>query len=451
VADDRAIINAASEARVCLDFGTAFSKASVRIAGLARPLAIGAAANSDHPFLTPSVMFVDDGRITFGPMALARAQIAVSGRDPILSFKTILAARDLEQALTLKVKPSIDPTGTLRQRDALILYLAYLDQLIRTALHSDPALADAGPTERRRYTSPIWRTHVEGDRVMGRLFDEAAIVSADLGALLTAPNGVSIAHARAALDKAETALGLGQLESGVFEAHAAAAAYAAFAQAPKRFLLVFDMGAGTTDFAGFERLGGDDQLLSEIAEARQSCGLAGDEIDDIIAHLMMAKLKSKQRDVQSDVWRALRLHVRDFKKELFEAGRCAFSGYGVKLQLKRRELLASSRFKDYVSALTAIAATSVKAVAVRARAASSPEITILLAGGGANLSFLAPLAQAAAKQGDPSVAAVVERFGIDWRLPAGVDSRLASVMPQVAISLGGALADLDRGGHPVAG
>lgn len=288
MAEDGALSGGGPERRVCLDFGTAFSKASVRIAGQARPLAIGAAAKSEHPFLTPSVMFVEGGRITFGPAALARAHSAANGRDPILSFKTILAARDLEQALALKVKPSIDPTNTLRQRDALILYLAYLDQLIGSALQSDPVIAASGagenanapsssdsapatpPNERRRYTTPIWRTHAEGDRVMGRLFDEAVIVSRDLGPLLLTEDGISIAHAGAALEKARGSLGIGQLERGVFEAHAAAAAYAAFAHEPKRFLLVFDMGAGTTDFAGFERIGGDDQLLSEIAEARQS-------------------------------------------------------------------------------------------------------------------------------------------------------------------------------------
>ena len=60
-------------ARICLDFGTAFSKASAFSDGqgpareAVRALAIGAAAGSEHPLLTPSVMFVDDGRILFFP------------------------------------------------------------------------------------------------------------------------------------------------------------------------------------------------------------------------------------------------------------------------------------------------------------------------------------------------------------------------------------------------
>lgn len=430
--------------RVCLDFGTAFSKASVYVEGQARPLALGEAGDGSEAFLTPSVMFVDNGRILFGPAAQARARAAAPGRDPILSFKTIFAARDLENALSLKIKPSIDPTATLRHRDALVLYLAYLDQLIRkallAALPQKPELASAP----RRYTTPIWRTAAEGDRVMGRLFDEAAIVSEQLGRLLMDQDGVSIAHARAALDKSAVALGLGQLEGGVFEAHAAAAAYAAFAEAPKRFILVLDMGAGTTDFAGFERIGGDGQLLSELGEARQSCGLAGDEIDDIIIQLLMQKLKTKDPASQARVWRQLRLSARDLKRDLFAEGRAVFANEKAKLRLERSELFASNRFKDYVAALTDITAASVRAVAQRARAASADEITLLLAGGGANLGFLEALGQNALKAGGAPRSSTVERFGQNWRLGGDSHEGLASMMPQLAISLGGALAVLDR-------
>src|SRR5690606_30006019 len=101
---------------------------------------------------------------------------------------------------------------------------AYLDQLISAAI-ADQGLASSLIKAPRRYTSPIWRAHGEGDRIMARLFDEAAIVSELIGPQAREANGVSIAQARAALDKARETLGIGQLERGVFEAHAAAAAY----------------------------------------------------------------------------------------------------------------------------------------------------------------------------------------------------------------------------------
>ncbi len=60
-----------SRARICIDFGTALSKASVCLdptmplsVGV-KPLAIGAASRAEHSLLTPSVIFVDGGRIFF--------------------------------------------------------------------------------------------------------------------------------------------------------------------------------------------------------------------------------------------------------------------------------------------------------------------------------------------------------------------------------------------------
>src|SRR5262249_52415062 len=89
-----------SRARICIDFGTALSKASVCLDPLlplevgVRPIAIGAAAGAEHPLLVPSIMFVDNGRLFFGPMAFEYARYgAARSRDPLLSFKTALGAR----------------------------------------------------------------------------------------------------------------------------------------------------------------------------------------------------------------------------------------------------------------------------------------------------------------------------------------------------------------------
>ncbi|MCC6789909.1 MAG: Hsp70 family protein [Hyphomonadaceae bacterium] len=441
---------AGAKRRICLDFGTAFSKASafVEIEGPAREavhaLAIGAAAGADHPLLTPSVMFVDQGRILFGPRALERARACVAvERDPILSFKLILAARDIEQALNLKVRPSVDPTGTLRYRDALVLYLAYLDQLILAAIHRDETLPQDLLGAPRRYTSPIWRTRAEGDRAMARLFDEAAIVSARLGSMLLASDGASIAQCKDALDKAQQALGIGQLEAGVFEAHAAAAAYGAFSRNARDFMLVIDMGAGTTDIAGFAlKPGAQGPVLAEVAGARQSCGLAGDEIDQIISSLLIEKFKLKHREDQAVLWRSLGLSARGLKRDLFLNGKCSFLHAGASRSLQLKELLRSRRFKEFCAALTAACAISMRALHTNAFGQGNERLSILLAGGGANLSFLRDVAADAAGQAGVRAQADIEIFGENWYLPNGFDPNLANAFPQVAIALGGALATL---------
>src|SRR5262249_45596645 len=142
-----------------------------------KPLPIGAIAGAEHPLLTPSVLYVDEGRLYFGPVALERARRGVdTARDPLLSFKTILGATDVTAALDLKLRPSMDPTGTFRQRDALVIYLAYLDQLIREALDLAPNMPHGVAGVRRRYTSPVWRPGSGVDLVFEAIFNEAAAV-----------------------------------------------------------------------------------------------------------------------------------------------------------------------------------------------------------------------------------------------------------------------------------
>src|SRR5688572_32529664 len=87
-------------ARICIDFGTALSKAAICLDPLlplevgVKPLPIGAISGGDHPLLTPSVLYVDNGRLFFGPTAFEHARRGVEdARDPLLSFKTVLGAR----------------------------------------------------------------------------------------------------------------------------------------------------------------------------------------------------------------------------------------------------------------------------------------------------------------------------------------------------------------------
>ncbi|MBL8544351.1 MAG: Hsp70 family protein [Hyphomonadaceae bacterium] len=434
-------------ARVCLDFGTSFSKAALfapasTIAEAARPLALGAAAGADTAWLAPSVLFVDEGRIFVGPPALARARAPGRRRaDPIVSFKTIFAARDLEAALALKTPASIDPTRTLSFRDAVVIYLAHLDRLVRAALTREglEPLAQAP----RRYTTPIWRTRDDADRIIGRLFDEAIVVSAKLADALIGAEGVSIAQTKAVLADAHAQAGAGALETSVFEAHAAAAAYAAFAPQTPRFFLLLDMGAGTTDIAGFERIERDGEILmSELRPARQSCGLAGDEIDQIIVNLAAAKRSPRDAEAAHAHWRALRLGARAAKRELFAAGRAQLTTPHASITVTRDELMRSAPYKALQAALAAIIEPSVTEVSRQAGVANAEAPVILMAGGGANTPLLKDALIAAAHKAGLQNKLKIERVGEDWRLPLSADPDLKSLMPQLAIALGGALVDV---------
>ncbi len=93
---------------LCVDFGTAFSKAAAapRRAwrqfdpAMVRPLTLNGVSGDGNPFLLDSAVFIDDERILFGAAAVRRAEeLEHKKRQALRSFKTLLSAPDLERAL----------------------------------------------------------------------------------------------------------------------------------------------------------------------------------------------------------------------------------------------------------------------------------------------------------------------------------------------------------------
>ncbi|HRE42815.1 MAG TPA: Hsp70 family protein [Terricaulis sp.] len=450
MADDTFGGGISPEARICIDFGTALSKACICLdptlpleVGV-RPIPLGLVSESDHPLLTPSVMFVDNGRLFFGPVAFGHAHRALAhNRDPLLSFKSVLAAKDVTAALNEKLPPSIDPTGTFRQRDALVLYLAYLDQLIREALRRVPSLPQGAADAKRRYTSPAWRRGGEVDQLFAVIFNESAAVSRKLGRLMLSPEGVSIAQCRDALEKSAATPVDGNLDSGVFEPHAAAAAALAYTNSPTRFVFVFDMGAGTTDIAAFDfNETVDPPTLEEIHEARQSCNLAGDEIDRIMVDLIMAKRGAGQREDDIRLKRTLRLHARAMKKVLFAEGKCTMKDGWKTTTIRVQDLVEDEQFRGFINKLGERVGASLAIVAHRARAAHAPIIDVVLAGGGSHLNFIGELVRSVGHSAAPGVDLRIGPLTPANVLYANVDQYFVNVFPQIAMSVGGALVEL---------
>ena len=188
-------------------------------------------------------------------------------------------------------------------------------------------------------------------------------------------------------------------------------------------------------------------MLSEINTARQACALAGDELDKILTDMILSRAKLRAREDQDRAWRGLRLKARALKFELLTEGKCAVSVGAKSVQIRRDDFLQSSALKAFSAALGEICAVSIKAVAQSAKAAGARKMTIMLAGGGAHLPFMPELVAQAAARASGGVKADVRRFGEDWILPLGSPASLPSAVPQVAISMGGALAHLPPLAH----
>jgi molecular chaperone DnaK (HSP70) len=296
---------------------------------------------------------------------------------------------------------------------------------------------------RRRYTSPVWKPGSGTDHAFEAIFNESAAVSAKLGKLLTSAEGISIAQCKDALDKAAATPGDGKLETGVFEPHAAAAASLAFTTAPVRFILVFDIGAGTTDVAAFEfDESTDPPSLTEVREARQCSALAGDEIDRILVDLFFRKRGGdKTREDEIRLLRGTKLAARELKKELFTYGKASLKGGFLATTIKINDLLEDEQFRAYLGALGGVFANALSKVAARAQVVGADVIDVVLAGGGSNLPFLPALVRKAATDRTGTVSLRVGPLSPSSSLYDGIDPSLSSAFPQIAMSVGGALVE----------
>jgi molecular chaperone DnaK (HSP70) len=201
-----------------------------------------------------------------------------------------------------------------------------------------------------------------------------------------------------------------------------------------------DMGAGTTDLAGFACDTVAKQVqLREIAGTRQCCVLAGDELDGIVVDMFVRASGEKKLDAKDELWRALRLAAKQLKRDLFEKGKAVFKYGRRRIQVTRDALKKDASFRAYCRSLTEDIADSLAPLLDQAKAARVKSVSVLLAGGGANLPFLADLVREGASRSKTKVNINVERFGAGWTLPYR-HHPFAGVFPQLAIAMGGAMA-----------
>jgi len=430
---------------LCIDFGTAFSKAAAAPTGAwsrfhpedVRPLMLSQ-ENGANPFLLDSAVFIDEDRILFGRAAIERADaLAYKKRQALRSFKTLLSVSDLDRVLNTVAPASIDPHRVFPMRDLVVLYLAYLLAATDRAIRSDPVLSAASSIE-RRYAAPAWRSGDSGGlhASVVRLFGEAEALRAALGDKILAPQGVTLKGVGDALPGAlahprSVYMGL------VFEATAAAAYTSIGLEESASHMIVVDMGAGTTDIAAVARSGG---RMEELPAARVTLKQAGDFIDKVVANIVLdANGWARSPEQQSVLWRLLMRHMRDIKESLFADGRAMLRHENRTVSVTLRDLEKDKDFKVFLKNLEKAYDESMAAVRDSAIERKRRGIQSIAVGGGANAPFIQALLK---RKPSRSGKLVIEARPAtpEWAFAPEFRGNLAPVFPQLSIAIGGALA-----------
>lgn len=432
-----------SDWTLCIDFGTAFSKAAAAPTGawakfdprLVRPLALSQEGTGNR-FLLDSAVFVDEGRVLFGRAAIARADALSSKRRLALrSFKTLLSVSDLDRALNTNAPTSIDPNKVFQMRDLIVLYLAFLLESVAQAIAADPMLR--GSQLSYRYAAPAWRTGDSAgmhDSVL-RLFGEAEAFRALLGERLLSLGGLVIDTITDKLPRATAKAGAYDMGL-IFEATAAAAYTSVGLEGSGSHLIVLDMGAGTTDIAALVRTGAS---VFELPEARYTFKQAGDFVDGVIANVVLDSAKwASSQEQRSTLWSALMRQMRDIKETVFADGQATLRHEGRTISLTMRDIERDQDFREFLGTLQRAYADSLAVVRNDARARKREEVQAVAVGGGAAAPFINAAIAARPRGGGPRV--VARPATPDWAHASEFQGNLAPVFPQLAIAIGGALA-----------
>lgn len=435
---------------VCLDFGTAMSKAfASKFPGDHLDLELGVAAGGAG-YALPSSMFISrNGKVYFGFEAIEKSLGAESsGRERLDSIKGWIS---LQSGGTLdddnhELGSAMNPTGVkLTQGDMLRIYLAYFTDTAAQALARRLPDADVRYVK-RRYARPSWENSKAqwGDRLMRRMLAEAQILADTFtGQWL---GGINVALLKQALEKIKQ---LGQrpdylVESGVPEPVAVAAGEFIDSDNARDAFMVVDVGAGTTDFGLFISANkppvGEPRVF-QIARSIKEVPQAGDRVDSLLRNFIAHKEGIDTSDNAGKLVLAdLTRQIRSFKEALFSTGvlNYTLSDHTTgRIQLK--DFLADEKVKafgkrveeGFLRALEDVDESWLSML-------SEPRVRlhVVITGGSSSL----PMMQALGNNFIVVKGYRIERVQIDPK-PYWMDEmpdEFAKVYPQLAVAIGGA-------------
>ena len=431
---------------LCLDFGTAMSKACAwnKKSDTPMPLSIGLAAGepASSPYAINSAIFISrDGLAFVGQAAVNRAAAAdPEHHQAFQSIKDILTVgpmTDLRDPVPVLFNPS---ERSVSRKEIVALYLAFLTDSALLALQED--YGEGSRTIPRSYTKPVfdpsrdeWATEiltecavagqVLADRFSGRWSRgipldalHAAVVQVDAAEQCSVAEGLILPEPVAAFAS--------RVRNVFPEGHA------------RHLMMVIDVGAGTTDFAMFARVDREGEMnLFRIKDSVTTIRIAGNAIDDALLDYLMLQAgvtegHSRRRAIRADLQREIRL----IKEEQFtkrtvtrplindmktEATLEDFEECQAMIQLRDR---MEEKFREVLSAIDS-------------SWLSFPRLEVFLTGGGASLNMVTRLAaERPVVVGEKTVTPVRVTQPPPWLEEECED--VVDFYPQLAVCIGGA-------------
>ena len=445
---------------LCLDFGTAKSKAFAATDDEEQPelepLPIGQADNDDldgsvHE-VSSCVWIDDDGRLFVGSEAVKLGMNYGGERRPLHSLKQEISQVDPEDGqaeLARKLPVDVDPTSTLTYANVIAIYLAYLTDLATTALESRVGTRYV----RRRFTVPSWRSPQRrwAADLLGKSLLRAQLLADTFhGRWRDGIPVEQVAHSvRAAAGHDGELTWMAAAESdewtdwthGRLEALAAASARLWNDGSARDVMLVVDVGAGTTDLSLFWVVQRESEFHRAWPIADAGIRQAGDTLDRLLVEALLRKAGIGRDETGERARRGLRRKgVRRLKETLFQTGSVmAILVNDETVTLSREEFLDSDGVGKFSERIAGEIQQLLDGVDESwGRAVGARGVTLVLTGGGCDLPMITGLDDRPWRMGGRKVACRLAP-----RVPEGLASEFReefiAAYPRLAVAMGGAL------------
>ena len=444
--------------RVCMDFGTAMSKATfvhdnegdgmedIQALKLGIP---GDQEEIDEMMLVSSVFIDSDGLIWFGKHALDRSQVAPEGQNSrIDNIKRALSEDNLGEP----VSTTFNPTAySLTYEDIVLAYLAFFTWTIGSALESDVDSPEVARNFKRRFAMPCFPrpSALKVSDKLRVLLGEAQILADTFGDDIHL--GLPLTRFLSALKQLRSEKrSYPFIDGSVTEPLGVAGSLLSWQSSQDSLALVVDIGAGTSDFSLYRLnvvVDEDGEIVKSIAGEVEGTARgiteAGNHLDKILMALILKKSgvdsgHPKYRNITHALERDIRFHKESLFGPSSEATIQLYTGDVVDISLD--EFLTEPAVRSFEDSLRSTLVDILESAHPDwinwVRVDPRRRLTVVLAGGGATLPMARSLAQGTVAAHGTTIPVAPAKAFPDWLRDDYPD--LEEHYPRMAVSLGGA-------------
>ena len=444
-----------NDVRLCLDFGTAMSKATliqdnddneseeIRVLPLGVP---GDQEEISEVMLISSVFIDNEGNLWFGNNAVKRSMD--EGGDGTRQRLDNIKRRLSEGGWDEIVANRFNPTDVeVTYGDMVLAYLMFMTWTVNSCLKDKKS--DYPSNLPRRYAMPCLtgeRKRKAVDRLK-QLVGESQVLADTFNLKLKDSLPISVSDFIAAVTSLrENRMDYPFVAEEITEPLGVAGSLIDWKTPVHALIMVIDIGAGTSDLSlyhiRFEPAVSDKNAAYEVENSSRVLTEAGNHLDNILIELIIRKSGiTSDNPIWVNVRGQLELTIRELKETLFNEEYVYIQLMNeIEVYVELEEFLELKPVRDFGTnlknmmkeVLESIDASWVNSI----EATPSRSLAVALTGGGSELPMVKSLAEGSIRVNGKDVPVVRSRQFPNWLRE--LDENLESDYPRIAVSLGGA-------------